>query len=80
MVVELSKPVKYESPLVTSGSPLRRMDKTVKKDSCLELKMGKENVFTGKVETVTETGSTAISVGKRFEAVLSPKASKFVRK
>lgn len=29
--------------------------------------MGKENVFTGKVDTVTETGgSTANSVGKRF--------------
>lgn len=42
--------------------------------------MGKENVFTGKVETVTETGSTANSVGKRFESVLSPKVSKFSKK
>lgn len=35
MVVELSKPLAYESPLMTSANPLRRMDKTVKKDSCL---------------------------------------------
>ena len=39
--------------------------------------MGKENVFTGKVDTLTETGSTNNSVGKRFESFLSPKASKF---
>jgi hypothetical protein len=56
------------------------MEKMVKKDSCVEFKMGKENVFTGKVETVTETGSTANSVGKRFESIISPKMSKFTRK
>jgi hypothetical protein len=39
--------------------------------------MGKENVFTGKVDTVLETGSTSNSVGKRLESFLSPKASKF---
>ncbi len=39
----------------------------LKKDSCVDFKMGKENVFTGKVDTVTETGgSTMNSVGKRF--------------
>lgn len=41
--------------------------------------MGKENVFTGKVETVNDTGSTNNSVGKRFESVVMPKVSKFNR-
>jgi hypothetical protein len=54
-----------ESPLI--GTSIKRnIDKLIKKDSCLEFKMGKENVFTGKVDTVTETGSTPNSVGKRF--------------
>jgi hypothetical protein len=38
----------------------------IKKDSCLEFKMGKENVFTGKVDTIAETGSNANSVGRKF--------------
>lgn len=55
------------SPLLTSANAARKQDKMIKKDSCLEFKMGKENVFTGKVETVAETGSsTGGSVGKRF--------------
>lgn len=39
--------------------------------------MGKQNVFTGKVDTIAETGSTNNSVGKRFESVVMPKVSKF---
>jgi hypothetical protein len=35
-----------------SGNPARRNDKGIKKDSCVDFKMGRENVFTGKVETV----------------------------
>jgi hypothetical protein len=38
----------------------------IKKDSCVAFKMGKENVMTGKTETVGDTGSTNNSVGKRF--------------
>lgn len=49
----------------------------LKKDSCVDFKMGKENVFTGKVDTIAETGQTNNSVGKRFESVAMPKASKF---
>lgn len=56
---------------------MRKDDKLIKKDSCLDFKMGKENVFTGKVDTLLETGSTSNSVGKRFESFVSPKASKF---
>lgn len=66
-----------DSPLLTSSNPARRNDKGIKKDSCLDFKMGKENVFTGKVETLAETGSTHNSVGKRFELMHSPKVSKF---
>lgn len=68
-VGELSKKLSLspcESPLVTTANPARKEDKLIKKDSCLEFKMGKENVFTGKVETVGDTGSTSNSVGKRF--------------
>lgn len=42
--------------------------------------MGKENVFTGKVDTIAETGSTGNSVGKKFESVVMPKISKFSTK
>lgn len=69
-----------ESPLLTSANPARRQDKLLKKDSCVDFKMGKDNVFTGKVDTVTETGSTNNSVGKRFESVVMPKISKFSAK
>lgn len=70
-----------ESPLLTSGNPARKLDKTIKKDSCVDFKMGKENVFTGKVDTIAETASSnANSVGKRFESVAMPKVSKFSKK
>ena len=55
-----------DSPLLTSSNPARREDKMLKKDSCVAFKMGKENVLTGKTETVGDTGSTNNSVGKRF--------------
>ena len=63
-----------DSPLMTSSNPDRKM---MKKDSCVDFKMGKGNVFTGKVDTVPDTGSTTMSVGKRFESVVMPKGSKF---
>ena len=55
-----------DSPLLTSSNPARKEDKLLKKDSCVAFKMGKENVLTGKTETVGDTGSTNNSVGKRF--------------
>jgi hypothetical protein len=55
-------------------------EKLNKKDSCVDFRMGKENVFTGKVDTIAETGSTNNSVGRKFESFLSPKASKFSAK
>lgn len=49
----------------------------IKKDSCVEFVMGKQNLFTGKVETIAEVSSTNNSVGKNFESVVIPKVSKF---
>lgn len=70
-----------DSPLLTSSNSSRKQDKMIKKDSCVDFKMGKENVFTGKVETVGEMGSMANnSAGKRFESVVMPKVSKFSAK
>ena len=88
MVAELRSPEvacrqspSCESPLLTSANPLRRLDKNIKKDSCVDFKMGKENVLTGKVDTIAETASSnANSVGKRFESVAMPKVSKFSTK
>ncbi len=56
------------------------MGRLTKKDSCVEFKMGKENVFTGKVDTIAETGSTNNSVGRKFEPMMTPKMSKFTSK
>lgn len=45
-------PGECESPLLTSANPKRKLEKNLKKDSCLDFKMGKENAITGKTETV----------------------------
>lgn len=55
-----------DSPLLTSSNPARREDKMLKKDSCVAFKMGKENVMTGKTDTVGDMGSSNNSAGKRF--------------
>jgi len=39
--------------------------------------MGKDNVFTGRMDTIVDTGMTNNSVGKTFESVQMPKASAF---
>lgn len=69
-VHELARKPSYpncESPLLTTANPARKVqEKLTKKDSCVEFKMGKENLFTGKVDTVVETGSTNNSVGRKF--------------
>lgn len=36
----------------------------VKKDSCIDFKLGKENILTGKTESVENVASTKVSVGK----------------
>ena len=80
---ELSPKSNYpncESPLLTSSNPARKQNVMVKKDSCVEFVMGKENVFTGKVDTVAESNNNQISIGKKMESVLMPKVSKFSAK
>lgn len=42
--------------------------------------MAKENVFTGKVDTIAQTSSTSNSMGMKFESVMMPKISKFITK
>lgn len=41
-----------ESPLLTSSNPKRKLEKNLKKDSCIDFKMGKDNAITGKTEAV----------------------------
>lgn len=41
-----------DSPLLTSANPRRRQNKSLKKDSCVDFKMSKENPMTGKTEAV----------------------------
>lgn len=44
--------------------PLPQMVKNfrIKKDSCIEFKLGKESIFTGKTDSVGEVGSTKVSM------------------
>lgn len=48
----------------------------VKKDSCIDFKLGKESLMTGKTESVEHVGSTKVSVGKEMEKGIG-KTSKF---
>lgn len=83
MVPELAKEKEadyVENSLINSPLCGGSNSKPVKKDSCVEFKMGKENVFTGKVDTIAETGSATNSVGRKFESFIAPKASKFTAK
>ena len=58
-------------PLGQTVKPLR-----MKKDSCIEFKLGKENIMTGKTESVEHMCSTKVSVGKEIDKGVS-KMSKF---
>jgi hypothetical protein len=44
--------------------PLPQMVKNfrIKKDSCIEFKLGKESIFTGKTDSVEHVGSTKVSM------------------
>lgn len=67
-----------ESPLLTTANEKRKQAKDLAKDSCLDFKMGKDNIITGKTETVETVGSVKIS---GFGATLLKgfKPSKFVK-
>lgn len=64
-----------DSPLLTSSNPKRKLDKNLKKDSCVDFKMGKENVLTGKTDTVG-TMDSRLSMAKTKDAK-KPKVSQF---
>jgi hypothetical protein len=65
-----------DSPLLTSANAKRKQDKNIKKDSCVEFKMGKENVMTGKTETVG-TMDSKLSMMKASDKARKPKVSQF---
>ena len=54
------------------------MNKDIKRDSCLQFKMGKDNVITGKIETVGSVASGKIS-GFGQGLLNGFKPSKFVK-
>lgn len=47
----------------------------VKKDSCIEFKLGKQNILTGKTQSIDNVASTKVSMGNQM--VKGIKASKF---
>ena len=65
-----------DSPLLTTKNSKRKQDKSVKKDSCLEFKMGKENLLTGKTDTVGTMGSKLSGID-HSEASKKGKMSQF---
>lgn len=49
----------------------------MKKDSCVEFHMGKENVVTGKMEEVESLKSNKISINNATSPIRKPKVSQF---
>ena len=43
---------KIDSPLLTTANQERKRNRKMKKDSCVDFKMGKENILTGKSEPI----------------------------
>lgn len=66
------------SPLFASKNPERKQ--LNKKDSCVDFKLGKENLMTGKTEPVSGSAHTKLS-GINFDGLKSPAlVSKFAQK
>jgi hypothetical protein len=66
------------SPLFASKNPERKQ--LNKKDSCVDFKLGKENLLTGKTEPVSGSVHTKLS-GINFDGIKSPAlVSKFAQK
>jgi hypothetical protein len=57
---------------------MRKKDKSLEQDSCLNFKMGKDNILTGKTETVGTVPSGKIS-GFGAGLLKGFKASKFAK-
>jgi calcium-dependent protein kinase len=75
---EMDKVEIGQSPLMTSGNAERKQAKDLKRDSCLNFVMGKDNILTGKTETMGTVGSAKIS-GFGAGLLKGLKASKFVK-
>ena len=67
-----------ESPLLTTKNDERKKEKNIQRDSCLSFKMAKDNVMTGKTETVGSIGSNKVS-GFGLGLLKGLKPSKFVK-
>lgn len=66
------------SPLFASKNPERRQ--LNKKDSCVDFKLGKENLLTGKTDPIGGSIHTKLS-GINFEGIKTPAmTSKFAQK
>lgn len=66
------------SPLFTSNNQQRKQ--LNKKDSCIDFKIAKENIMTGKTDPVSGSVHSKVS-GMNFDAVKSPTVvSKFAQK
>ena len=66
-----------DSPLLTTANRERKMNKKIKKDSCLSFKMGKENIMTGKSDPVGNIGSNKTSFMSRVQQTREVKQSRF---
>ena len=75
---ELEEMADKISPLAESPAFMPPLKKELKRDSCLEFKMAKENILTGKTETVGALGSGKIS-GFGAGLLKGFKPSKFVK-
>ena len=49
------------SPVLLPGSEMKKKSRELERDSCLEFKEGKDNIITGKTETVGTVPSGKIS-------------------
>ncbi len=65
-----------DSPLLTTSNTKRKADKSVKKDSCIDFKMGKQNIMNGKTDTVGTVGSKLSGID-HSETMKKAKMSQF---
>ena len=64
-IIEEEKPInenegstKIDSPLLTTANQERKRNRKMKKDSCVDFKMGKENILTGKSDPIGPLSSS----------------------
>ena len=57
-VIETEGSTKIDSPLLTTANQERKRNRKIKKDSCVDFKMGKENIITGKSDPIGPLSSS----------------------